>query len=489
MEHTPVATNIVIIGASGDLTRKKLIPALFNLYCNGHLPERFSVVGFARSAMDHKEFRRQVAETLTCRFEPEPNECDITVGHFLKRCYYHAGQYTDADAFRALGRSLENLNGPRANLLLYMAIPPNVFLDSARSIRDAGLADEHDGNWARVVIEKPFGRDTTSSAELTAALGQIFTEPQTYRIDHYLGKEVIQNLLILRFANRILEPIWNRDHIESVSIDFAEDIGAEGRAGYFDRFGIIRDVVQNHLLQTLALVAMEQPITLSPTEIAHEKDRVLRATRPMTAEETVTGQYEGYREDPEVPDDSITETYVRTTLYVDTPRWYDVPFNVVAGKALNTRKTEIMIHFREIPCPLFGGAVANTLRIRVQPNEAIELQLNNKVPGMQLKSAPVGLNMLYHQQFDTELPEAYERLLLDVLRGDRSLFIQRQELAAAWRIVTPYLQAIEEQRIQPRRYTYGSAGPDAESTPDVESSTEAALNTEAASNTETTHDN
>ncbi len=461
MSAAVTPTSIVIVGASGDLTRKKLMPALFNLFCNDLLPERFQVIGFARSAMDDEEFRSQVATTLTCRFEPEPTECDIKVGRFLERCHYHSGQYTSPEDFRALGERLASVNGSRANLLLYMAIPPNVFLDTARSIREAGLADEHDDIWSRVVIEKPFGRDSESSAELTAALGEIFTESQTYRIDHYLGKEVIQNLLILRFGNRILEPIWNREHIESVTISFSEDFGAEGRAGYFDHFGIIRDVVQNHLLQTLALVAMEQPIALSPVEIAHEKDRVLRATRPMAAEETVTGQYAGYRDDPQVPDDSLTETYVRTVLHVDTPRWYDVPFIVTAGKALDTRKTEIVVRFRELPFPLSEGMEANTLRIRVQPNEAIELGLNNKVPGMQLKSAPVGLNMLYQQQFKTELPEAYERLLLDVLRGDRSLFIQRRELAAAWRIVTPFLKEIEERRITPREYPCGSRGPEA----------------------------
>ncbi len=456
-DNKPVS--IVIVGASGDLTRKKLLPALFSLYCNDLLPERFHVVGFARSTMNDGEFRRQVADTLTCRYEPEPSQCDIKVGQFLKRCHYHSGQYNNADDFRALGRRLEHLCGPRANQLMYMAIPPGVFLDTANSIRRAGLADEHDGNWSRVVIEKPFGRDTESSAELTRALGEIFTEGQTYRIDHYLGKEVIQNLLVLRFGNRIFEQIWNRDHIESVEIAFSEKIGVEGRAGYFDRFGIIRDVMQNHLLQTLALVAMEQPIELSPGEIAEEKSRVLRATRPMTREETVTGQYAGYRDDPEVPDDSITETYARTTLWVNTPRWYGVPFRVSAGKALDTQKTEILIRFRSLPFPLLGDVEANTLRIRVQPNEAIELVLNNKVPGLSLTTAPVGLNMLYNQQFDTALPEAYERLLADVLRGDRSLFIQQKELGAAWRIVTPLLEEIESERIQPQEYAYGGSGP------------------------------
>lgn len=423
------------------------------------LPERFQVVGFARSHMSDKDFRDVVAATLTCRYEPEPSQCDIKVGQFLKRCHYHTGQYTDADDFRALGRRLESLNGPYASMLMYMAIPPSVFLETARSIRQAGLADEETREWSRVVIEKPFGRDSASSAELTSALSEIFSENQTYRIDHYLGKEVIQNLLILRFGNRIFEPIWNRDHIESISISFSEKIGVEGRAGYFDHFGIIRDVVQNHLLQTMALTAMEQPIRLNSQEIAEEKNKLLRATAPMDLEETVTGQYEGYLEDDGVPADSVTETYVATRLHVNTPRWYGVPFYVSAGKALDTQKTELIIRFKELPYSLFPGVVGNCLRIRVQPNEAIEMVVNNKVPGMTLESSTVRLNMLYHEQFDAELPEAYERLLLDVLRGDRSLFIQKGELAAAWNVVTPALQRIEAEQIKPKLYPYGSSGP------------------------------
>ena len=267
--------------------------------------------------------------------------------------------------------------------------------------------------------------------------------------------------MILRFGNRIFEPIWNRDHIESISIAFSEKIGVEGRAGYFDRFGIIRDVLQNHLLQTMALVAMEQPIRLNAREIAEEKTKLLRATAPMTMDHTVTGQYDGYLKDEGVPEDSLTETFVSTTLHVDTPRWYGVPFYLSAGKALDTQKTELVIRFRELPYALFPGVAANCLRIRVQPNEAIELVVNNKVPGMSLDSAAVRLNMLYHEEFEAELPEAYERLLLDVLRGDRSLFIQRQELAAAWDVVTPVLKEIERERIHPERYDYGSAGPSA----------------------------
>jgi len=278
-------TNIVIVGASGDLTKKKLIPALFALYCNGLLPDDFSVTGFARSRKSDREFRTFAGETITSRFQPEPSVCDMKISRFLQRVFYQTGDYDRTEDFIKLRKRL-NENAPGANLLVFMAIPPGVFLKTAHSLRGAGLATEREGAWSRVVIEKPFGRDTESSKELTSALSEIFTETQTYRIDHYLGKEVIQNLLILRFGNQIFEPVWNRDHIESISIDFSETIGVEGRAGYFDRFGIIRDVVQNHLLQAMALVAMEQPIRLEPAEIAEEKTKLLRATAPMSRAET-----------------------------------------------------------------------------------------------------------------------------------------------------------------------------------------------------------
>lgn len=462
-------TTIVIVGASGDLARKKLIPALFSLYCNGLLPPAFQVIGFARTQQGDAEFRALVAKTLTLRYEPEPTVCDVKVGQFLKRCYYQTGQYGSTEDFLRLAARMRELSAGPSNVLLYMAIPPTIFVETARSIRDAGLAGEGDGSWARLVIEKPFGRDAQSSAELTSALSGLFSEEQIYRIDHYLGKEVIQNLLILRFGNRIFEPIWNRSHIESVSIRFSERFGVEGRAGYFDSFGMIRDVVQNHLLQAMALVAMEQPIRLDAFEIAEEKTKLLRATQPLRLEDTVTGRYvaanvdgrtmPGYLDDPEIGADSITETYVRTVVRINNPRWYHVPFYLSAGKALDTQKTEILITFRPLPYSIFPDVAPNTLLIRVQPNEAIEFKVNNKVPGMRLDTTAVGLDMLYHEKFATALPEAYERLLLDVLRGDHSLFIQERELAAAWAVVTPLLHQIEAQRIQPRPYAYGSAGP------------------------------
>lgn len=536
-------TNIVIVGASGDLARKKLLPGLFALFCNGLLPDMFTIYGFARSARTDAQFREFIASTLTLRYEPEPSVCDIKIGQFLRRCHYHTGHYDSVADFAALAermaRAAATVEGlappappsepvspvpppsepaapsepappapstqqpsepappapstqppsepvssappttpttpttqsapPPVNLLFYMAIPPDVFLTTARSIAGAGLTAYRAGAWTRVVVEKPFGRDAASSAELTRDLGAIFAEEQTYRIDHYLGKEVIQNLLILRFGNRIFEPIWNRNHIESISIAFSERIGVEGRAGYFDSFGIIRDVLQNHLLQAMALVAMEQPIRLDAFEIAEEKTKLLRAVQPIAMDELVTGQYTaalvdgqqqpGYLDDPEIPADSMTETYARATLHIHNPRWHGVPFHLSAGKALDTQKTEITIRFLPLPYALFPGVAANSLVIRVQPNEAVELRVNNKVPGMRLETTTVGLDMLYHQQFTGQLPEAYERLLLDVLRGDRSLFIQQAELAAAWAVVTPVLQALESRRIRPKPYPFGSAGP------------------------------
>jgi glucose-6-phosphate 1-dehydrogenase len=456
-------TTIVIVGASGDLTRKKLIPALFSLYCNELLPQEFTIIGFARSKKNDKEFRHDISTNLTSRYEPEPEVCDIRIGSFLKRAHYFSGQYGDPEAFNRLADRFPQIREPDHNLLVYLAIPPSVFSDTVHSLGSSGIADEKSGAWSRVVVEKPFGKDSTSSQELTETLGEVFDEERTFRIDHYLGKEVIQNLLILRFANLIFEPIWNRNYIDRVTITFSEDIGVEGRAGYFDSFGIIRDVVQNHLLQMVALTAMEPPNTLDAYEIAQEKAKVLRAIKPLEIEDVVTGQYDGYLDDPEVPDDSTTETYARATFQIRNARWSGVPFELVAGKAMSSRKTEIEIEFRYLPYSIFRdvGFENNTLRIRVQPNESIELLVNNKRPGLGLDISQVSLNMLYHREFTEQLPEAYERLLLDVLRGERALFIQHEELAAAWDLVTPLLHRLDRGELQPVGYPRGSDGPSA----------------------------
>jgi glucose-6-phosphate 1-dehydrogenase len=441
--------NVIIVGASGDLTKRKLIPALYSLFRSGVLPDDVNIFGFARSDLSRKEYLKRISGFVA----KGADQLDA----FLERCHYHAGSYDNDAAFAALMEKVESIS-PGANTLVYMAIPPSVFVDAARSI--GAVAQTGDDRWLRVVIEKPFGRDSRSSETLMAALAGIFTEEQTYRIDHYLGKEVIQNLMVLRFANRIFEPIWNRDHIESVSISWSEEIGCEGRAGYFDSYGIIRDVLQNHLLQIVALIGMEQPLRHEAEAICDEKVKMLRSLEPLTVSDTVIGRYEGYRDDPEVPNDSRTETYVSTVLHGANPRWHGVPFYLEAGKALSASRTEIRIKFRGVPYSIYRDKdVTNELLIRVQPDEAIELTIANKRPGHDYELAHANLDLHYQSTFDEIVPDAYERLLLDVIRGDRSLFIRDDELAVAWDLVTPLLDELDERKIEPVIYAYGSKGP------------------------------
>lgn len=472
-DHRSQPCNIIICGASGDLSRKKLIPALFSVYCNDQLPESFRIIGFARSNLSDQEFRDQMIRHLTCRYERDRSTCEQKMQDFLSRCHYVAGAYDDAESFHRLQRRIEEIGHGDANMLFYMAIPPSIFAATAHSIKKSKAAENrHKDRWTRVVLEKPFGRDSESSLKLGESLDRIFAEKQIYRIDHYLGKEVIQNLLILRFANLIFEPVWNRNYIDSVSIAWSEKIGCEGRAGYFDQFGIIRDVVQNHLLQIVALVGMEQPIRLDAEATRDEKVKLLRCVESIRLENLTVGQYmanrvggvdeAGYLDDPEVPKDSITPTYASAVLAIKNPRWHGVPFYVKAGKALDTSMTEIQIRFKEVPGSIFahfGNFLGNRLVIRVQPNEAVELHIVNKIPGLAQELAEANLNLLYKAAFQQVVPEAYERLILEVLRGDRSLFIRADELAAAWDIVTPALHALEKNRIHPQPYLFGSSGP------------------------------
>ena len=472
--------SIVVVGASGDLARKKIFPALFSLYCQNCLPKRFAVFGFARSSYSDTEFRERITEHLTCRYVPDYS-CGERMEEFLGRCHYSSGSYESADSFLDLFMSMRDAEGGRpANRIYYLAIPPSIFLDVAHAVGDAGLVSCGENKpWSRVVLEKPFGRDRESSDELTRALAQVFIENQTYRIDHYLGKEVIQNLLVLRFANLMFEPLWNREFIHSVSIQWKEDLGLEGRGGYFDQYGIVRDVMQNHLVQILALVAMEPPDRLNAASIASRKAKVLRHIAPLTLEDMVIGQYgesvsgkrryPAYVEDETVGDDSITPTFAAAKLAIHNPRWAGVPFLLTAGKGLDSRMTEIRIKFREIPENIFCGSgdcpQANELVIRVQPNEAIYLSLVNKVPGMGLTLATRNLDLQYKAAFSEQIPDAYESLLLDVMEGDRSLFIRSDELQAAWDIFTPVLHEIERRKLVPQPYEFGSEGPYVEGAP------------------------
>ncbi|MBP7869207.1 MAG: glucose-6-phosphate dehydrogenase [Candidatus Hydrogenedentes bacterium] len=479
MEHTmstPSALSIVVIGASGDLAVKKIFPALFALYCRKLLPESFTCHGFARSPMSDEQFRNLLKEHLTCRYTPGETACRQYMDVFLNRCFYTIGRYDSVDDYQNLKAAMEKHEpaSMQVTRLFYFSIPPFLFGEVAKSLHAAKLSEDHPGKSAcRIVVEKPFGRDRSSSDALTRELSRVFTEPQTYRIDHYLGKEVVQNLMVLRFANLIFEPLWNRNNIAHVHIYWSEDIGTEGRAGYFDKYGILRDVMQNHLLQMLALVAMEEPLNLNPESVRNEKVKVLRAISPVTLDDIVVGQYtaaeyqgkqhNGYLGEDGVPADSITPTYAAAVLKVHNRRWDGIPFLISAGKGLHDRKTEIHIAFRHVPANIFAASTsipaANELLIRVQPDAGISLNIMTKVPGLRVALRETELNLSYAAAFTGEIPDAYESLLLDVIQGDKSLFIRADELEAAWDIFTPVLHDLESCTIPPQPYPFGSHGP------------------------------
>lgn len=469
---------IVIAGASGDLAMAKICPALFALFSQDLLPEDARIVGFARTKLSDEAFRERVTENLTCRYVPG-EDCDAHMARFLERCHYQAGAYDDPAAFVELSARLAGLEPPgRVNRLFYLSTPPFLYLDVATNLGAAGLAETGaDGGWARVVIEKPFGHDRPSSDELSAGLACVFTEDQIFRIDHYLGKEVVQNLMVLRFANLVFDPIWNRVHVESVRISWSEDRGIDGRAGYFEEYGIIRDLMQNHLLQIAALVAMEQPLSLAADHVRDEKVKALRAMPPLTLDDIVLGQYtagvlngkehRGYLQEEGVAKDSLTPTFAAVAVRLRNRRWDGVPFLIRAGKGLGKRATEIRIRFRTVPGNIFAGTAGhlsnNELAITVQPDANITLRIVTKVPGLEIALDETALDLQYASAFESVIPEAYETLLLDVLQGDKSLFIRADELEAAWDLFTPVLHEIEERRIKPRGYPFGSAGPDAAS--------------------------
>ncbi|XP_024026325.1 glucose-6-phosphate 1-dehydrogenase, chloroplastic [Morus notabilis] len=472
-ENGESTLSITVVGASGDLAKKKIFPALFALYYEDFLPKNFIVFGYARTKMSDEELRNMVSRTLTCRIDKREN-CEDKMDQFLKRCFYHSGQYNSEDHFGELDEKLkEKEAGKLAHRLFYLSIPPNIFVDV---VKCASLKASSENGWTRVIVEKPFGRDSESSGELTRSLKQYLAEDQIFRIDHYLGKELVENLSVLRFSNLIFEPLWSRNYIRNVQLIFSEDFGTEGRGGYFDSYGIIRDIMQNHLLQILALFAMETPVSLDAEDVRNEKVKVLRSMRPLQLEDVVVGQYKGhnkggksysaYLDDPTVPHGSLTPTFAAAALFIDNARWDGVPFLMKAGKALHTRRAEIRVQFRHVPGNLykknFGtdlDKATNELVLRVQPDEAIYLKINNKVPGLGMRLDRSDLNLLYRARYPREIPDAYERLLLDAIEGERRLFIRSDELDAAWALFTPLLKELEDKMIAPELYPYGSRGP------------------------------
>lgn len=479
--------SIVIFGASGDLTARKLIPALYQLWLDGYLSSDSPIIGVARRPKTHESFRAEMLEGVSSQargnFNPEDWES------FAKQLHYVQHDISDPAAYGQLSHDLLAIENPRNvdGRLIYLATTPDLFVPAVTSMARAGMVPPPGGaKWHRIVFEKPFGTDLASSQALSQTLGEILAEEQIYRIDHYLGKETVQNILLFRFGNSIFEPLLNRNHVDHVQITVAEAQGMErGRGGYYDQAGALRDVLQNHVLQLLCLIAMEPPAMFRAKEIRDEKLKVLQALAPGNQYDlkqwAVAAQYEsaeingkkvpGYLEEERIPAGSQRETYAALDVRIDNWRWAGVPFFLRTGKRMPHRVSEIAIQFKLPPLHLFTtvecegdicdlvGAKPNTLVFRIQPSESISFVVSTKRPGMQYQIHPVQMDFSYEDQFKTHLPEAYERLLLDVLRGDSTLFTRSDELEAAWRFCTPILEAWEAQGHKPETYPSGSWGP------------------------------
>ncbi len=470
-------TTIVIFGASGDLTRRKLVPALFNLCRKNRLATNTKIVGFAFTDWDTAEFRRQmqtgVAEFVDEAFRP------AEWATFVNRLHYVSGGFTEAAHYAALQTALNEIEGQESNRLYYLATPPRFFADIVAQLGAAGMVQEAVSTgstatelaevWRRVIIEKPFGHDLASAQALNHAIHANLAEHQIYRIDHYLAKETVQNILFFRFGNTMFEPLWNRNSIDHVQITVAESVDVGHRAGYYDQAGVLRDMFQNHLMQLLALVSMEPPASFAADAVRNEKVKALSSIRPMTPDEiaahTVRAQYNGYRDAPGVAPDSQTPTYAALQLYIDNWRWQNVPFYLRSGKALAQKATEILIQFKQPPHMMFdlpqdAGLRSNYLALCIQPHEGIHQRFEAKVPDTAAEMRSVNMNFHYDEAFgECAIPEAYERLLLNALEGDATLFTRSDGIEAAWRTIDPILQLWETAVSPMAIYEPGSWGP------------------------------
>ena len=475
-------TIIVIFGASGDLTARKLVPAIFNLSKDELLPKRCFLVGYGRSEMTDENFKHDIKNALNNH--SRRNIEDSIWNNLKDKLFFHAGAYDDLNSFVQLEKKISNIEEKidcSAQCLFYISTPPGVFMPILENLGESGLARRHRGTEtaSKVIIEKPFGRDLQSAQELNEVINRRFDESQVFRIDHYLGKETVQSLLVQRFANSIFEPVWNRNYVSNVQITVSEDLGVGSRGGYYDKSGALRDMIQNHVMQLLALTAMEPPSSLDPESIRDEKVKALKALKPLVLEgdspDVIRARYaaglvdgvpaKAYLDEDGIPEDSVTETYSALRLYLDNWRWKGVPFYIRSGKRLAMKASEIVVQFTRPPAILFGQdsrlkVSPNLLVIRIQPDEGVTLYLNSKTPGLETKLQPIKLAFGYETTFGSNTPEAYERLILDSLNGDGTLFIRGDEAETSWGLLTPVLDFWSDQKRDGlESYASGTWGP------------------------------
>ncbi len=475
-------TVVVIFGASGDLTARKLVPAIFNLGVDNLLPGEFHLIGFGRKPIPDDEFRTLMDEAIA-EHSRRPLNKEIWE-RVRQNMTYFAGGYDDPESFVKLAERIDAIEknlGRDMQRMFYISTPPNVFEPIIKNLGSSGMAQAHVHTKlaSKVVIEKPFGRDLESARELNNVINSVFEEPQVYRIDHYLGKETVQDLLVQRFANSIFEPIWNREYVDCVQITVAESLGVGTRGGYYDSSGALRDMIQNHTMQLVALTAMEPPVSLDPESIRDEKVKVVKAIQPLKLDvdggDVVRARYTnglvkgepvpGYMQEQGIPEDSSTETYAAMRLAINNWRWQGVPFYIRSGKRMARRASEIAIQFKRPPGILFSegnkfNLAANTMVISIQPDEGVTLVMNSKIPGLETRTQPVKMHFRYSTTFGSNTPEAYERLILDAMVGDSTLFIRGDETEASWKLVTPVLEYWKECGVEGlAEYAAGSWGP------------------------------